>query len=180
MSSDIEDRPTSPAPVRDDNPLEMILADHADQRTACALLDQVAALGTVDAATADSLRRYLTEDLPVHWQDEERDLFPLLRRRAAPEDALGPALARLAHDHDASAAVAVTLARVIDRMTHGYVPDVETRATLRAFAARERRHLVFENAVVIPLARVRLTAADRRSMLRLMAERRGQSLPTMP
>lgn len=177
MSRDIKDRTATPVPVRDSDPLDMILADHASQRAACAHLDQAAALGTVDSLTADSLRRYLTEDLPLHWQDEERDLFPLLRRRAAPEDALGPALARLAHDHDASAAVAVTLARVIDRMTHGEMPDIETRATLRSFADRERRHLAFENAVILPLARLRLTEADRLTLRRAMQRRRAVAAP---
>lgn len=153
------------------DPVDAILAAHAAQRAACALLDQAAALGAVDQATGDALRRYLTELLPLHWQDEERDLFPLLRRRAQPEDAITAALARLAHDHEASAAETVTLARTLDRMTHGDVPDAQTRAAMRAFADRERRHLAFENAVILPLARLRLTADDR-TTLRLSMQRR--------
>ncbi len=170
-----------PMPIRaEDDPLDLILAEHARQRVLFGLLDRVATLGTADPDTAARLQTYLTETLPLHWRDEEEDLLPRLRRRAEPEDAIEAALARMLHDHDASAAVAVTLSRAIALMAKGQAPDTETRATLRAFADRERRHLIFENAIIIPLARVRLTAADRHSMLRLMAQRRGQSLPTMP
>jgi hypothetical protein len=42
---------------------------------------------------------------------------------------------------------------------------------LRSFADRERRHLAFENAVILPLARLRLTDADRMT-LRLAMQRR--------
>lgn len=153
------------------DPFEAILAAHAAQRVACSRLDQAAALGAVDVATADALRRYLTELLPLHWQDEEHDLFPLLRRRAQPEDAITSALARLAHDHEASAAETVTLSRALDRMTHGEAPDTATRAAMRGFSDRERRHLAFENAVILPLARLRLTDADRMT-LRLSMLRR--------
>jgi hemerythrin-like domain-containing protein len=171
MSRDTQERKAAIAPVDDGDPLDAILAAHAAQRTACAGLEQAAALGAIDRATADALQRYLTETLPLHWQDEEHDLFPLLRRRAQPEDAIDTALARLAHDHDASAAMTVILARALDRMTHGDLPDAETRAMLRSFADRERRHLAFENAVILPLARLRLTDADRMT-LRLAMQRR--------
>lgn len=177
MSRETQDRETALAPMIGGDPVDAILAAHAAQRAACALLEQVASLGVVDRATANGLRRYLTEDLPLHWQDEEHDLFPLLRRRAQPEDAIGTALARLRHDHDAAAAVAVTLARVLDRMTHGEMPDVETRATLRCFADRERRHVAFENAVILPLARLRLTDTDRLTLHLAMQRRRDVAAP---
>jgi hypothetical protein len=44
---------------------------------------------------------------------------------------------------------------------------------MRGFAEAERRHLVFENAVILPLARARLTDDDRAAMLAAMAARRG-------
>ena len=171
MSIDTHDTSAGIVATHDPDPLDLILAAHAVQRAACAQLDQVATLGAVDPATADTLRRYLTEGLPLHWQDEERDLLPLLRRRAEPEDNIGAALKRLAHDHTAAAAQTVTLSRIIDGMSHGDVPDTATRAAIREFADRERRHLAFENAVILPLARLRLTDADRVT-LRLSMQRR--------
>jgi iron-sulfur cluster repair protein YtfE (RIC family) len=177
MSSETHETAASRAAGTQD-PLDVILAAHATQRVACAQLEQAAALGVVDAMTADALRRYLTELLPLHWQDEEHDLFPLLRRRAQPEDAIATALSRLAHDHEASAAATVTLARALDRMTHAEQPDTETRAAMRAFADRERRHLAFENAVILPLARLRLTETDRETLHLSMQRRyRDAGLP---
>lgn len=174
LSLDTEE---TPRPIRaGDDPLALILAAHAIQRTRCGEIDRLVALGVADGPTVVRLQAYLTDDLPLHWQDEERDLFPRLRRRAAPEDAIGDALNRLAGDHDASAAVAVTLARALGAVGTGNVLDAETRATFRAFAERERRHFTFENAVVIPLARARLDAEDRRAILRGMAARRGLDL----
>jgi hypothetical protein len=45
-------------------------------------------------------------------------------------------------------------------------------AAVTAFAAQERRHLIVENAIVLPLARVRLTPQDLETLRRRMLQRR--------
>ena len=44
---------------------------------------------------------------------------------------------------------------------------------LRTFAEAQRRHIAWENSLVLPLARKRLTAKDLETMGRNMAARRG-------
>ena len=50
------------------------------------------------------------------------------------------------------------------------------RTSLQAFASQELRHLALENAVVLPLARLRLTPADLKRLSRRLAERRHVAL----
>jgi len=51
--------------------------------------------------------------------------------------------------------------------------DVATAELLLAFASREHRHLAIENAIVMVIARRRLTSADLAAMSRAMKARRG-------
>lgn len=156
-------------------PLEFLLADHHRQRSLCHLLD-----GLADAAAPESTAMgiaigYIELDLALHVIDEEEDLFPLLRRRARPEDGIGPVLGLLSREH-------VEDDRLAGIIVHGLTcgrtagpPDLtsECRSALRAFARRQRRHLAVENAVVMPLAEMRLTRPDREGLARRMAARRG-------
>jgi hypothetical protein len=72
-------------------PLDFLEAEHYRQRIVLDNLDVLA--DGVDAPAAAELAagalRYMREDLPLHVADEERDLFPLLRRRAGPGDDIG-------------------------------------------------------------------------------------------
>jgi hemerythrin-like domain-containing protein len=49
----------------------------------------------------------------------------------------------------------------------------EDRALLTRYASHSRRHLVLENAIVLPLARARLTRRDLDRMRLAMLHRRG-------
>ena len=93
-----------------DQPLELWLACHDRVRRMTSLLERLYEHlqegGADDAAqvTAASIRRYFEEAAPRHHEDEEVDLFPLLRRllpQKAPEDeaAVLAALRRLESEH---------------------------------------------------------------------------------
>ncbi|MGL4241930.1 MAG: hemerythrin domain-containing protein, partial [Beijerinckiaceae bacterium] len=115
------------------------------------------------------------DDVAIHHEDEDNDLFPALRRRALPQDALGPVLARLAEDHRrnegmvADIVVALTARQGDDPV----VFDKASREVMAAYAFAEQRHLAMENGVVLAIARVRLTRADVRAMSAAMKARRG-------
>jgi hemerythrin-like domain-containing protein len=151
--------------------LDMICESHLEHRETLAALDAVAA---ADRPSADECRRLaaaLSDNLRLHMNEEEQDLFPLLRRRAAPEDGLAETLARLSTEHaalsragDAAVAALAALAEA---------PTDADRAAVAAYVAAKRRHVMFENAVILPLARARLSPADRRALARRMAARRG-------
>ena len=54
------------------------------------------------------------------------------------------------------------------------------RELLRRFAANERQHLIVENAIVLPLARARLSETDKQNLGMRMAARRGTDLSKVP
>lgn len=158
-----------------DRPLDYILADHGRQRAVCAALRGFAERGEGARADAASVLGYLTGDLETHHRDEEEDLFPALRRRAAPEDNLARTLDRLGEDHRETHAVAAALGRAL-----AAAPCAETvrfarpaRRIMQAHAASQHRHLAVENGVVLALARIRLTRGDLTDISRAMKARRG-------
>jgi hypothetical protein len=153
--------------------LDMVVAAHLEQRELFAGLDALAR--APDPVVAGALAEALPAAVALHLTDEEEDLFPTLRRRAAPEDGLDATLARLSRDHVALGAASVTVVAALGRMTTGPAHAIDL-AALSAFAAVARRHVLFENAVVLPLARVRLRPADRRALAERMAARRGVCL----
>jgi len=113
--------------------------------------------------------------MTIHVIDEEEDLFPLLRRRARPEDDVERVLGLLSREHfedDRLAEIIVAGLRETAATNAETLPP-ELRIALRDFARRQRRHLAVENAVIMPLAEIRLTPKDREGLARRMAVRRG-------
>ena len=156
------------------DPLEHFAAEHMRKREMCGRLDALAAaVPRPDRALAAEVLVHLERVRPRHVRDEEADLFPLLRRRSAGDDEISDTLDRLSADHARAAAAAervrAALARVIASDT-AFTP--QEAAAVTAFAARERRHLIVENAIVLPLARARLTRRDLDTLRRRMVQRR--------
>ncbi|PTM42884.1 hemerythrin domain-containing protein [Bosea sp. 124] len=158
-----------------DAPLEYILVDHFRQRSLCAAMRRFAQQGRVDRAEVDAVVAYLRRDLGLHHRDEEEDLFPLLLRRALPEDDLAGALARLAEDHRQSRVMVEAIIEMLvarpgeDSVKLGRAG----RKLLLDYAASEHHHLAAENGIVLAIARIRLTRGDLRTMSRSMRDRRG-------
>jgi hemerythrin-like domain-containing protein len=156
-----------------DDPLEQISQEHLRQREVCATLDKLAALETPDPELAAQVLPHFDTLLARHVQDEVDDLYPLLRRRSEPEDDINDTLDRLVGKHLVSMELAVQVREVVLSMANdNALPDAEGAAVLVGFAAHERRHLIVENAIVLPLARARLTASDLNNLRARMAQRR--------
>lgn len=173
--SEIE--PNSPALMAE--PLDFFFAEHFRHRQLCRLIDRLGATVFFDADPIAEVVDFLRFEAPIHIIDEEEDLFPLLRRRCLPEDELENVLGVLSAEHRADAtlgrAVRTHLEHCLDtRSAPG--ASLEGRRDLAAFAAQERRHLALENAVVLPIARLRLTPADLTGLGRRLAARRGMML----
>jgi hemerythrin-like domain-containing protein len=164
-------------------PLEWFFAEHYRQRQLCLLIDDLSRRTVFDGERIDAIAAFIRQDLPVHIIDEEEDLFPLLRRRCLPEDELERVLAILSADHKADLSTAAQVLAILDaaraqRRAPGL--DRDARAALAGFAAQERQHLALENAVVLPIARLRLTDADLHGLAARLAARRGQELDGPP
>ncbi len=156
------------------NPLDHIAEEHLRLREICGRLDElVAAVPQPDRARAAEVLAHLKVALPRHVQDEEDDLFPLLRRRSEGDEDISDTLDRLIADHgEGRTAVARVCAALERSVTSDTAFTPEEAAAVAAFAARERRHLIVENAIVLPLARVRLTSRDLTKLRRRMMRRR--------
>ncbi len=118
---------------------------------------------------------YLEHEMPLHIADEEEDLFPQLTLRCGPEDEVDELVTQLSREHATDEKSYLALLTPLRGIVKGQPLTVTAQFAISAsaFAARQRRHLWWENGTVLPLARQRLTAADKAEFGRKMAERRG-------
>ncbi|MCF3974670.1 hemerythrin domain-containing protein [Paracoccus salsus] len=164
--------PTDPGLL--DSPLDFISEDHLRERQICAVIDGLAAAASLERQAALTILRFLNEEVNVHLRDEVEELFPLLAQRCMAEDAIESAIARIRVDQIAAMRllppIRASLAGCLDS---GSDLSSEERAMLTRFAAHMRRHLVAENAILLPIARARLTRADLATLSHHMRARRG-------
>ena len=155
------------------NPLDFIAEDHLRLRTICADVDRLAHAGKAQPDEVAGLVQYLTQELPLLLADEDDDLLPWLLKRAEPEDELPKLAARLDAEHKV---ITEHLQRVVLGLealdTSGAIPE-SLAAEMLVLANTTRRHLILENAVLIPLARARLSQDDLFSLRVAIQKRRG-------
>lgn len=163
------------------HPIDFICADHYRQRVLCDILDSLVFEPDRDSARDDmaAVLAYLRTDLPLHVADEEEDLLPRLLIRAEPGDRIRRMLLVLSEEHESDRELVARLVRAIEPIVAGDKPpdDASFLKTAAAFAATQRRHIDWEERVVFPLARMRLTRDDLAEIGQEMAARRGASPP---
>ena len=160
-----------------DDPFALILRDHEVQWRMCGWLEEIAdalphnAPPLLCRKAAECLRR----DMPLHHREEEEGLFPLLLARARETDMAGEIIARLREEHASDEGFAEELTGTLARLEAGEAPDNPDMLgyMLRGFFENYRRHIHWENTVVIPLARRRLTQEDTAVLLARMRRLRG-------
>jgi hemerythrin-like domain-containing protein len=166
-----------------DQPLELWLACHDRVRRMTGLLERLrehmANMGADDAArvTATTIRRYFDEAAPRHHEDEEVDLFPLLRRLLpdkAPErlHEVEQALGRLEADHVNLGRGWMQLRPALEAIERGEPAQLDADA-VRTFADGYRGHCEVEDTIVADALRLCLGGADLDALGQAMAERRG-------
>lgn len=162
------------------DPLDYIFADHFRQRVLCKLLEILATAAPPDLDMAEDVYAFLRTDLPLHRDDEEEDFFPLLRKRCMPEDEIEDVLAVLTREHKKNQTQAGPVADGLKRLLESGKPASEIddlSGAMSDFARDQKRHLMLENGVILPIARLRLSAADQKTLAERMAARRGLSVP---
>ena len=162
-------------------PLGLIQAEHERQLIIGRELLGLAAVQNIDPVieVGGALLAFLTEDLLLHHQDEEADLFRILRLVCPPQDRIEPVLDELDRDHAVESylmrSIVVELKRVLDGK------ELDSAAfffdSLGLFARDHERHLTRENEVILPLASKRLSPDDLAKLGRNMAARRSITLP---
>lgn len=164
--------PTDPALLG--NPLDFIQDDHLREREICVMIDWVATADASDLDLAEHILSFLRNELPQHLADEEEDLFPLLRRRCEPDDEIDRAIRRLSTDHAHASADTPHVVTILDRLTcEGTGLSALSRKTLAQYATHSRHHLILENAIILPFARLRLINSDLDTLRLRMLQRRG-------
>ena len=158
-----------------DQPIDYLLAGHQRQRGICSALRRLAGTRTCTRAAADHIVRFLSEDLPLHQRDRDEDIFPLLLRRALPEDGLACILAQLSEHHRKARRQA---ARIVEALTARPAADEvaisrQTAALLLSYARNGLRQLAIESCIVLVIARKRLKPSDLQEAARTMRARRG-------
>ena len=146
------------------DPLEILDQDHALQLVLCDALELIAD-GLPDHAEAQRTEiaiSLLRTRVPLHMTFEDEIFFPALRRRSADSDELQKILAQLEHEHMVDHSFAFEIADELAALAgSGKAHNPEMLGyMLRGFFTAKRRHIEWESATVIPLARRVLTPVD--------------------
>tara|TARA_R110002124_G_scaffold66612_1_gene181234 strand:- start:6544 stop:7113 length:570 start_codon:yes stop_codon:yes gene_type:complete len=171
LLSNARSKPASPGPL--ENPLDFIAADHMREREVCVLIDRLVANLPVERAERQMMLAFLKKQLPQHLADEELDLFPLMLKRCDPEEKINSLIDKLTSDHVHALSDAPAIAALIGASEPGAAAFADSAcAQMTEFANHARRHLILENAIILPIARAHLTKDDLAIMRSHMLERR--------
>ncbi|WP_341702851.1 hemerythrin domain-containing protein [Ferrovibrio sp.] len=157
------------------SPFDMLEGQRMILLSVCALLDTLPDAGPqLQQPLASAIAGYLRSDFPAMIAEEEEGLLPRLRERLLLGDDLDQVLRQLEEEHRRDRRQAALLAAECDSLADGLMPDEVPAlfAALHAFAEQQRRHLAWEAATLLPLARNRLTPADLSGWARAMRARR--------
>ncbi len=163
-----------------DAPIDVLAACHERIARQCDTLDKLLAHLSAHGAdvqaqqAARAVMAYFDTAAVHHHDDEERNLFPLL------EAARAPGACELAEtltlEHETQARLWRSLRQALAAIAAGESDELDA-ALVHRFAESHRRHLAFEDAHVLPLARSVLDAAALERLGRAMAARRGVAFP---
>ncbi|GAA5078304.1 hemerythrin domain-containing protein [Roseibacterium beibuensis] len=155
------------------NPIDFIAEDHLRLRAMCAELDRLADAERPETEALEEMQEYLAHELPALLNDEDLDVLPMLLDRAEPEDELPSLARRLGREHREIEGCLGFVLDLLAASAPAAMASSSFRQALRDLARVTRRHLILENAVLLPLARVRLTDADLVALRQAMLRRRG-------
>jgi hemerythrin-like domain-containing protein len=171
----------APDPDAFRDPLAFIRDDHGRQLRMCNLLDAFTEKLEVEPVKplASALLEYLKDDLPLHTEDEERDLLPALERRCEPDDGLEEIKRQLSREHELNADLVTFMVDDLEALADGrsLTNPVRLATNVKEFSETQRQHVTWEERVLLPLARQRLTPEDLAEIGRNMAARREVADP---
>ena len=157
-----------------DSPLDLIFSEHLRQRQAAVLLNRVSN-GEFDEIGIVELIAFLENDFVQHTADEELFLFPVLKQECLAEDNIESLIARLTGDHSNEEAVRDGVVNLLKKRLAGSSLERHEMRRIRHFAEHTRQHLAFENAVMLPIARIRVADAALKSLSDGLKSRRAKT-----
>lgn len=161
------------------DPIEFIRQEHSRQFEICDQLEDLpnALDSMLDLDWARSIQSFLFKDLPMHVEDEELDLFPILSERCSGYEGFDLMLSQLTSEHQLDLDLVEPIKAELQVILEAGAPRNRGRLLmhLRAFAETQRRHLLWENRIVLPLAEKHLTVGDREALSAKLTARRRSS-----
>lgn len=160
-----------------DQPIALLRACHGRIRRYLATLERLAGHLRESGADADALSaageivRYFSTAGRHHHEDEEQDLFPMLRPA---HPALDATLLRLEADHLQMSEAWTEMEALLTRLPTSVDP-VKFAAAATRFRALYAAHIEIEESQVFDIAERSMTPAQRADLGRRMAARRGIS-----
>jgi len=168
---------TSAADLAD--PIAFLRQAHDRQEAVCVALARLAGEGSAAIEPhAAAILAFLHGELGQHMADEEADLFPMLRERCPKGAGHRRMLDRLSREHALDDDLVDFMVQDLERLRQGREPDnpLHLSINMHAFAETQRRHLGWENDVVLPLAEAWLTDRDKAKLSRRFAARRNLAI----
>jgi len=162
-----------------DSPLDMLHACHERIMDQCATLQKLMShlpmhgCDTQAQQAAQAVMRYFDTAGKFHHQDEEEDLFPLLR--ACNNDEANKLAERLLDEHLYLDEVWMNLRAKLQEISDGKL-DVLERSLVGDFSLAYGRHVMLENTKLLPLAARLLNEQQLRDIGKNMAARRGLTI----
>ncbi|MBY0561262.1 hemerythrin domain-containing protein [Hyphomicrobium sp.] len=149
---------------RTPHPLEIIQEEHALQLELCALLESIAdnLPAKLEPALAVIAISILKGSVKAHTKFEEDALFPILRGRLSSNDTVLQALAGLSLQHECDEDIADELVEALTDALQNSAPQNPEMLgyILRGYFESQRRHIAWEESIVLPAARRALTVED--------------------
>lgn len=152
-----------------DAPLDYFFAEHHRQRQAAHMLMLISD-GERDEGGVRRLVEFFQSDFAAHIVEEKKHFFPVLQECCLPEDAIDALLGRLALEHDQDATIGDAVLQTLRKIDGGGAASNAELRRVRHFAEHLFRHIALENAVLLPLARARMTKSQEQAL----AARLGQ------
>jgi hemerythrin-like domain-containing protein len=162
-----------------DSPLDMLHACHERIMDQCATLQKLMShlpmhgCDTQAQQAAQAVMRYFDTAGKFHHQDEEIDLFPLLR--ACNNDEANKLAERLLDEHLYLDEIWMNLRARLQEIADGKLAALE-RTLVGDFSLAYGRHVMLENTKLLPLAARLLNEQQLHEVGKNMAQRRGVTL----
>lgn len=155
--------------------LDLLHREHLMHRKVLSDFKELCEGNSKDIATlAVNLRGFLREEYLDHRADEEEMLFPLLRKRCLAEDKIDAVIHKIELGRKTGAEeYAAVIGILVDLISKDRVPLTPEIEMLQRFVDRERRQLIAEDAIILPIARCRLTKAELNQIYISILRRRG-------
>lgn len=162
-------------------PIEYIFADHYRVRVLCRMVASIVANPNTmqSRSLAAKVVIFMEVEMPRHIADEEQDLLPRLLARCAKHEDIDALDTVVRGEHEQDQELADQVFPLFRRLAEvGEIDNVENFTLLaETYAGTQRRHLLWEDAVMLRLGRKYLTPEDLVSMGKAMAARRGDKYP---